>query len=118
VGPAKIVEGALRQYPERAPALEHNLRHGVDRAIPTRGDDDTLLLPRMLHSTLRQHRQLPWVMGAPEVIPSARLGEHASDRCFRDCGVTAARTRIHHDEEGARKGHMAFLWVARYQRPA
>jgi hypothetical protein len=47
------------------------LRHSVDRAIATRGDDDPVLLPRLLHRTPRQHRQLPWVMGTPEVIPAA-----------------------------------------------
>ena len=115
MGPAKVVEGSLRQHPERAPAREHHLRDGVDRAIPTRGDDDPLLLLRLLYGALRQPRELPWVMRAPEVVPSARLGEHVSDDRFRDYGVTAARTSIHHDEEGTCKRHTAFLVAAWWQ---
>jgi hypothetical protein len=66
------------------------LRDGVDRAIPARGDDDTLLLLCLLYGALRQHRQLPWIMGAPEGVPSAGLCEHAPDCGFRDGGVSAA----------------------------
>jgi hypothetical protein len=53
VGPAKVIEGPLRQHSERAPAREHGLRDGVDRAVPTRGDDNPLLLLCLLYGALR-----------------------------------------------------------------
>jgi hypothetical protein len=105
MGSAKIIEGALRQHTEGAPAVERGLRDSIDGAISACGDDDPLLLPGAVHGALRQHGQLPGVLDAPDVVASARLFEDASDRFFPRCGVAVARTRIEHDEEGALRGH-------------
>ncbi|MNN75266.1 hypothetical protein D3C81_1915580 [compost metagenome] len=95
----EIIEGTLRQRPEQAAAIQHEIGNRIDRAITTDRDNYGILLLRGIDSLLHGGLDLFHVFNHKYAINPPRFPHGGFYRLARVVRVMATGTTVHDKEQ-------------------